>query len=208
MFWLGVFVLTAFGGSPETAQDGPQPDLGPPLACLMSERDARFRVPVVSGRGYRWWSSASTEPFIEYGWLIELSNGPQTYRFGFVLWSQGDQPTHIGGLTELLAAGEQGVWQMENGEMLHLPELSVSMVVQESILEIVVEDPATFAKLLGGNPGIFRIIEMQMRETGPGERVSHERVRTAVISTRPGQRGAALPASEGSVSAEASDGLP
>lgn len=208
MFWLGVFFLTAFGGSPETDNVGPQPDFGPPLACVMSERDARFRVPVVSGRGYRWWSSASTESFIEYAWLIELSNGPQTYRFGFVLWSQGDQPTHVGGLTELLAAGEQGVWRMDNDEMERLPELSVSMVVQESILEIVVEEPATFAALLGGGPGIFRIIEMRMRETGPGERVSHERVRTAVITTKPGQRGAALPASGEPVSAEASDGLP
>ena len=136
-----------------------------PYSAFVSPTEARvvFSVPVSAE--WEWCRPETSNAGLEYRWTATVTNGEQTYTFGFYLFKCLRSGPTRGPFDTLLRAGQMGVTELQPGiGGRFLRDAKVSAVTSASRLTLVVQDANTLRLLFSERP-----MHATLRAHLPGE---------------------------------------
>jgi hypothetical protein len=142
---------------------------GPAPQALVTPHVARFVFSVPERASWSWNLPATHKDDLEYLWAIDVTNGGETYEFGFLL-KFSDRSPASGDLQALLSAGQHSVAHVMGRGAQVVHDARVRAVIHERGIAIEVEDPETLRLLFSARPRRVVMKSMVPSRTKPLER--------------------------------------
>jgi hypothetical protein len=126
---------------------------GPYTATVKSD-EARFTLPAPQRPEWKWRQPETKENAQEYRMDVSVKNGGSDFTFGFYLWKRGGAKPGTGSFSELLAAGQQSVFERSSAArgFSLVPDGGVNVSERGDTLLITISGRKNVARLFSGRP--------------------------------------------------------
>lgn len=127
-------------------------------AATVKGSEARFTLPAPQRPEWRWHKRETKERGREYMMAVKVSNEGREYSFGFFLWKFPGATPSRGGLTSLVDAGQESLFERApNGRNIIVRDAGVKVREYGDLLVITVKGRKNVERLFSGRPAEVKI---------------------------------------------------
>jgi hypothetical protein len=136
-------------GAPETGKGNA---LTPPFRAVVRAAEAEFIFSISPRSDWEWNAADTRDNRLEYGWGVEVSNGPDTYEFGFSKFKYPGSSPARGDLGALLDAGQMSLWERKGPSAALVNDGGIAVACGADTIVVTVEGKENVERLFSTRP--------------------------------------------------------